>query len=535
MRALLPDGRPLAERVEDASTFLGRLCGWMLRRPPGPGEAILLRPCNAVHTCFMRFPIDILFLDADCRPLPGLLAAHAAEGARRPHAAILGRVDFPPAVPSCVDLAFDTAGWFRDLADGADLDFVKFITANLSVPAAPLRDAGGFSESFTGWGYEDLELGYRLERDHDVRVTYRAAAAVVHEGSRPLDEWLARYREKGENALRFLLAHPHARERLAFEVDAVLARFDDPDFFPGEPMLADMRDSCEELEATGAWRDNARFRDMLVEFYRNLARHAERAAIRRALARVLRPVTVVLAAKHSLRAALRAFGSVLACRYPEELVRVLVYDPGRIPGLADFFSTYRPPVALEYVSGDESTLREAIRAGDDGGGIVLFLDDTLRASRGSLLGAALAHAGGLEKVRGTILPDTPLGRYLAERRLFVADAAVCTKNLHVSFTRRALDKPEGELATGDCTDLVALREVPGFLSRFVTDPLRFYRLALAHRGAPRRTGSLIRLLAGAPKALLDTLRLKARGHPLDDALLHPLFDRLHHYVRFVKG
>ena len=63
MRALLADGRPLAERVEDASTFLGRLRGWMLRRPPGPGAAILLRPCNAVHTCFMRFPIDILFLD----------------------------------------------------------------------------------------------------------------------------------------------------------------------------------------------------------------------------------------------------------------------------------------------------------------------------------------------------------------------------------------------------------------------------------------------------------------------------------------
>jgi hypothetical protein len=127
--------------------------------------------------------------------------------------------------------------------------------------------------------------------------------------------------EKGENALRFYLAHPHARESLAFEVDPVIERFDDPDFITAESTLAEMRDSCEELEATGAWRDNARFREMLVEFYRNLARHAERRAIRRALERTLKRVTVPW--RSTPCAPCSSVGSV-ANRYPEELVRVVI-------------------------------------------------------------------------------------------------------------------------------------------------------------------------------------------------------------------
>jgi uncharacterized membrane protein (UPF0127 family) len=33
------------------------------------GEGILLRPCGSVHTMFMRFPIDVVFCDADLRVL----------------------------------------------------------------------------------------------------------------------------------------------------------------------------------------------------------------------------------------------------------------------------------------------------------------------------------------------------------------------------------------------------------------------------------------------------------------------------------
>jgi uncharacterized membrane protein (UPF0127 family) len=30
-----------------------------------PGEALLIRPCSSVHSFFMRFPIDVVFLDRE--------------------------------------------------------------------------------------------------------------------------------------------------------------------------------------------------------------------------------------------------------------------------------------------------------------------------------------------------------------------------------------------------------------------------------------------------------------------------------------
>lgn len=53
----------LGGAVREADTFGLRLQGLMFRRSLGPGEGLLIRPCQAVHTHFMRFPIDVLFLD----------------------------------------------------------------------------------------------------------------------------------------------------------------------------------------------------------------------------------------------------------------------------------------------------------------------------------------------------------------------------------------------------------------------------------------------------------------------------------------
>jgi uncharacterized membrane protein (UPF0127 family) len=50
-----------------ARCFHERLLGLMGRAPLGPGRALLLRPCRCIHTCFMRFPLDVIFLDAGNR------------------------------------------------------------------------------------------------------------------------------------------------------------------------------------------------------------------------------------------------------------------------------------------------------------------------------------------------------------------------------------------------------------------------------------------------------------------------------------
>ena len=52
--------------MRTASSPLTRLVGLMGRRAPGP---LLLPRTRAVHTCFMRVPIDAVFLDGDGRPV----------------------------------------------------------------------------------------------------------------------------------------------------------------------------------------------------------------------------------------------------------------------------------------------------------------------------------------------------------------------------------------------------------------------------------------------------------------------------------
>src|SRR4051812_40290804 len=47
-----------------ATGFLSRLRGLMLAPPLAPDAAVLLTHCNAIHTCFMRQAIDVLYLDA---------------------------------------------------------------------------------------------------------------------------------------------------------------------------------------------------------------------------------------------------------------------------------------------------------------------------------------------------------------------------------------------------------------------------------------------------------------------------------------
>jgi uncharacterized membrane protein (UPF0127 family) len=58
-------GAALCARCVLADTPFSRLRGLMGRKELGPDEGLLLTPASSIHTSFMRFPIDVVFLDAD--------------------------------------------------------------------------------------------------------------------------------------------------------------------------------------------------------------------------------------------------------------------------------------------------------------------------------------------------------------------------------------------------------------------------------------------------------------------------------------
>ena len=61
--------RVVCARVALADGPLSRLRGLLGRRGLDSGEGLLLSPTPSIHTCFMRFAIDAVFLDSELRVL----------------------------------------------------------------------------------------------------------------------------------------------------------------------------------------------------------------------------------------------------------------------------------------------------------------------------------------------------------------------------------------------------------------------------------------------------------------------------------
>ncbi|MBP7275087.1 MAG: DUF192 domain-containing protein [Kiritimatiellae bacterium] len=84
-------GRRIARDVRDAGGPIGRALGLMGRKVWPAGVALRIRNCASIHTCFMRFAIDVVFLDADdriTRVTRGLPPWRAAFGGRTARTAL---------------------------------------------------------------------------------------------------------------------------------------------------------------------------------------------------------------------------------------------------------------------------------------------------------------------------------------------------------------------------------------------------------------------------------------------------------------
>jgi len=110
----------IATSVEVADSGPKRSKGLLGRKGLDPGTGLWIVPCEAVHTFWMQFPIDLIYLDRDLRirkirsgvppwRLSGCLTAHSvlelAPGAIRDSQTQTGdRLDFSE-LPSSTDAA----------------------------------------------------------------------------------------------------------------------------------------------------------------------------------------------------------------------------------------------------------------------------------------------------------------------------------------------------------------------------------------------------------------------------------------------
>ena len=66
-------GAIVADRVGVAATRADRAVGLLSRSGLNPGEALWIVPSRGVHTCGMRFPIDVIALDGTTGPSTRLI------------------------------------------------------------------------------------------------------------------------------------------------------------------------------------------------------------------------------------------------------------------------------------------------------------------------------------------------------------------------------------------------------------------------------------------------------------------------------
>lgn len=151
----------------------------------------------------------VVFLDDDMRADPRLIEEHVSfHGSHRSAAVIGNALTAPELGRSNVFAYLDTRGVHK-LRPGSRSPARYFLTNNSSVPREALISAGLFDESFLSYGFEDMDIAYRLERNAGLLFWYCADAVAYHMHHHTLDQLLSKRLESARTTLPHLIGkHP---------------------------------------------------------------------------------------------------------------------------------------------------------------------------------------------------------------------------------------------------------------------------------------------------------------------------------------
>lgn len=175
-----------------------------VRHLPGPytGRAMARNAGIAAA----RAPV-VLFTDADIIASPDLLERHLEHHLHDHNVAVVG-----------MELQVGSLDEYERLRAHPDerrplhpagrkrLGWLYFLTGNASVRKSNLLRVGCFDENFTGYGHEDLELGYRLQKA-GITIRYEPRAVDYHWHPVPYAEQKEKMKLAGRSTVRFYNKH----------------------------------------------------------------------------------------------------------------------------------------------------------------------------------------------------------------------------------------------------------------------------------------------------------------------------------------
>jgi glycosyltransferase involved in cell wall biosynthesis len=149
----------------------------------------------------------VMFTDADIIASSDLLSQHLRRHRERADIAVVG-----------MELQVASLAEYERLASRPSerrplhpmtrkkLSWLYFLTGNASARRRDLDRVGRFDESFTGYGHEDLELGYRLQAA-GITIVYEPAAIDYHWHPVPYAEQKEKMTLAGRSTVRFYRKH----------------------------------------------------------------------------------------------------------------------------------------------------------------------------------------------------------------------------------------------------------------------------------------------------------------------------------------
>jgi hypothetical protein len=183
-----------------------RLCGDGVTLPALPASTGAIRftgerservgVAEAKNRLLRDRPADIvIFGNSDTRPAPNFVAMHVSRLMSLPAGhLVLGAAPYEPAVTIFDALKEETPMifFYNQMKAHTLFDFRQCWTLNLSVRYADIERVGFFNPRFQPYGYEDLDLGFRVLGAQTKGIYFDPDAIVTHRHPMTFDDYLQR-------------------------------------------------------------------------------------------------------------------------------------------------------------------------------------------------------------------------------------------------------------------------------------------------------------------------------------------------------
>ena len=153
----------------------------------------------------------VFFIGDDTVPNFDFLKEHMRIHENNSDVAVLGKVVWADEVRNkFMNFIEPIQFHYQTIRDPSNVS-LHFYTSNISLNSTWLKEER-YSSAFKNYGFEDLELGYRLEKN-GLRVIYNPDAIVHHVHSYDLDSFCERMYRTGLSAPIFASLHPEIKRR----------------------------------------------------------------------------------------------------------------------------------------------------------------------------------------------------------------------------------------------------------------------------------------------------------------------------------